>query len=91
MRLSIRPRAVRRRLGFAIAITVVLTLALMSPGFANLAGSTFEGNDGNLVVDTPATPTGPTPPTASSASTSPAAETTTPSGRVPRKTIQTPR
>src|SRR6266700_1623615 len=53
MRLSIRPRAVRRRLGFAIAITVVLTLALMSPGFANLAGSTFEGNDGNLVVDTP--------------------------------------
>src|SRR6266566_1458878 len=53
MRLSIRPRAVRRRLGFAIAITVVLTLALMSPGFANLAGSTFEGNDGNLVVNTP--------------------------------------
>jgi Prealbumin-like fold domain len=53
MRLSIRPRAVRRRLGFAIAITAVLTLALMSPGFANLAGSTFEGNDGNLVVDTP--------------------------------------
>src|SRR6266700_7784217 len=53
MRLSIRPRAVRRRLGFAIAITVVLTLALMSPGFANLAGSTFEGGDGNLVVNTP--------------------------------------
>ncbi len=53
MRLPIRPRAMRRRLGLALAITTVLTLALMSPGFANLAGSTFEGNDGNLVVDTP--------------------------------------
>jgi hypothetical protein len=52
MQLPIRPRALRRCLGLAIAITTTLTLALMSPGFANLAGSTFEGNDGNLVVDT---------------------------------------
>jgi Prealbumin-like fold domain len=52
MQLPIRSRALRRRLGLAIAITATLTFALMSPGFANLAGSTFEGNDGNLVVDT---------------------------------------
>ncbi len=52
MRLPTRPRAMRRRLGLAIATTAVLTLALMTPGFANLTGSTFEGNDGNLVVDT---------------------------------------
>jgi hypothetical protein len=43
---------VRRRLGFAIALTAVLALVLVSPGFANLPGSTFEGSDGNLVVNT---------------------------------------
>jgi hypothetical protein len=52
MHLPIRLRATRRRLGLALAITAVLALTLVSPGFANLAGSTFEGNDGNLVVDT---------------------------------------
>jgi Prealbumin-like fold domain len=52
MQLSIRSRAMRRRLGLAIALTAVLALVLVSPGFANLSGSTFEGNDGNLVVDT---------------------------------------
>jgi Prealbumin-like fold domain len=52
MHLPIRPRALRWRLGLALAITTVLALTLVSPGFANLAGSTFEGNDGNLVVDT---------------------------------------
>jgi hypothetical protein len=53
MRLPIKPRALRWRLGLALAITIVLTLVLVSPGFANLTGSTFEGNDGNLVVNTP--------------------------------------
>jgi hypothetical protein len=52
MRLPIRPRALGWRLGLTIATTAVLALALVSPGFANLAGSTFEGNDGNLVVNT---------------------------------------
>jgi hypothetical protein len=50
--IRLRPRALRRRLGLALAITTALTLALVSPGFANLSGSTFEGNDGNLVVNT---------------------------------------
>jgi hypothetical protein len=42
------------RLGLSLAVTatVVLTLALVSPGLANLPGSSFEGNDGNLVVNT---------------------------------------
>jgi hypothetical protein len=52
MRLPIHSRAMRRRLGLAIGITVALTVAVVSPGFANLSGSTFEGNDGNLVVNT---------------------------------------
>jgi hypothetical protein len=52
MRLPIQSRAMRRRLGLAIGITVALTVAVVSPGFANLSGSTFEGNDGNLVVNT---------------------------------------
>ena len=30
----------------------MLALAVVSPGFANLSGSSFEGNDGNLVVNT---------------------------------------
>src|SRR5436309_15252449 len=52
MQLPIRPRALRWRLGLALAIAVLLALTGLSPGFANLAGSTFEGNDGNLVVNT---------------------------------------
>jgi hypothetical protein len=52
MKLPIRSRAMRRRLGLTIALTAVLALVLVSPGLANLAGSTFEGNDGNLVVNT---------------------------------------
>jgi hypothetical protein len=35
-----------------VSATALLTVALVSPGLANLAGSTFEGNDGNLVVNT---------------------------------------
>jgi hypothetical protein len=45
-------RGVRLGLSLAITATAILTLALVSPGLANLAGSTFEGNDGNLVVNT---------------------------------------
>jgi hypothetical protein len=45
-------RRVRLGLSLAITATVVLTLALVSPGLANLSGSTFEGSDGNLAVTT---------------------------------------
>jgi hypothetical protein len=45
-------RGVRLGLSLAVTAMVVLTLALVSPGLANLAGSTFESNDGNLVVNT---------------------------------------
>jgi hypothetical protein len=43
---------VRLGLSLAVTATVVLTLALVSPGLANLPGSSFESNDGNLVVNT---------------------------------------
>jgi Prealbumin-like fold domain len=52
MQLSIRSRAMRRRLGLTIALTAVLALVLAGTGLANLSGSTFEGNDGNLLVNT---------------------------------------
>jgi hypothetical protein len=45
-------RGVRLGLTLAIIATTVLTVALVSPGLANLPGSTFESNDGNLVVNT---------------------------------------
>ena len=45
-------RGVRLGLTLAIIATAVLTVALVSPGLANLPGSTFESNDGNLVVNT---------------------------------------
>jgi len=45
-------RGVRLGLSLAITATAVLTLALVSPGLANLPGSIFESNDGNLVVNT---------------------------------------
>jgi hypothetical protein len=45
-------RRVRLGLSLAVTATVVLTMALVAPGLANLPGSTFEGNDGNLVVNT---------------------------------------
>jgi hypothetical protein len=50
--LRARHRGVRLGLSLTVAATAVLTLVLASPGVANLAGSTFEGNDGNLVVNT---------------------------------------
>jgi hypothetical protein len=40
-----------RRLGAAVG-AMILLLAIALPSFANLPGSTFEGNDGNLVVNT---------------------------------------
>ena len=45
-------RRVRLGLSLAVTATVVLTLALVSPGLANLPGSSFESSDGNLVVNT---------------------------------------
>jgi hypothetical protein len=50
--LNIRHRLVRR-LAIPTAAALVVSLALAYTGFANLPGSTFEGNDGNLVVNTP--------------------------------------
>jgi hypothetical protein len=50
--LNFRPR-LARRLAIPTAAALVVSLALAYTGFANLAGSTFEGNDGNLVVTTP--------------------------------------
>jgi Prealbumin-like fold domain len=46
-----RPRAGRLRLAGGLGLTLALAIAI--PVLANLPGSTFEGNDGNLVVDTP--------------------------------------
>jgi hypothetical protein len=47
-----RFRWVRRRAPWLVAAVVALTLSMTIPGYANLPGSTFEGNDGNLVVNT---------------------------------------
>jgi hypothetical protein len=49
--LNIRHR-LARRLAIPVAAALVVSLALAYTGFANLAGSSFEGNDGNLVVNT---------------------------------------
>ncbi len=50
---SIGRQPVRRRLGLVVAVTTVLGLSFAGPVLANLPGSTFESNDGNLIVDTP--------------------------------------
>jgi hypothetical protein len=42
----------RGRAALAGAATLAMTLAFGASAWANLAGSTFEGNDGNLVVNT---------------------------------------
>jgi len=43
----------RRRIAVLTAVgSVVLGLVLAAPSSANLAGSTFEGNDGNMIVNT---------------------------------------
>jgi Prealbumin-like fold domain len=49
--LNIRHR-LTRRLAIPTAAALAVSLALAYTGFANLAGSTFEGNDGNLIVNT---------------------------------------
>jgi Prealbumin-like fold domain len=41
-----------RRASVLLAGAGLLTIALATQSFANLSGSTFEGNDGNLVVNT---------------------------------------
>jgi hypothetical protein len=53
MAFSIRHRALRRRLGLVVALTTLLGFTFAGPVLANLPGSTFEGSDGNLVVNTP--------------------------------------
>src|SRR5690242_13827748 len=52
MRVHKRFQILRRRALFVGGATAVLVIAMASPGRANLAGSSFEGNDGNLVVNT---------------------------------------
>jgi hypothetical protein len=47
-----RPRRIRRRVGVVLTLAAMFGLTLVAPGLANLPGSTFEGNDGNLVVNT---------------------------------------
>jgi hypothetical protein len=51
------PRTFRTWRGLGVVATIVALLAISfasaSSALANLAGSTFEGGDGNLVVDTP--------------------------------------
>ena len=53
MYFTTRSRAMMRRLGIAVLSAAALTLTVITPALANLTGSTFEGNDGNLVVNTP--------------------------------------
>src|SRR6266496_3297163 len=48
-----RYRVARRRAAVAIGAAAVMVLAMAGPAGADLAGSTFEGNAGNLVVNTP--------------------------------------
>jgi hypothetical protein len=49
---SPRRRRLRKRLGLATVAALGLAFVTASTAGANLAGSTFEGNDGNLVVNT---------------------------------------
>jgi hypothetical protein len=51
--LNFRHHRLARRLAIPTAAALVVSLALAYTGFANLPGSTFEGNDGNLIVNTP--------------------------------------
>src|SRR5689334_15562482 len=43
----------RKRMAFAGTAAMALILASATAALANLPGSTFEGNDGNLTVNTP--------------------------------------
>jgi hypothetical protein len=47
-----RQRRLHRRVLVAVGAALAMVLAMAGPVRANLAGSNFEGNDGNLVVDT---------------------------------------
>ena len=52
MRLGTRFHVTRGRATFALGATAALVLATATAASANLPGSTFEGNDGNLTVNT---------------------------------------
>jgi hypothetical protein len=47
-----RRRVSIKRIAIPIAVLAIVTLGLAGAASANLSGSTFEGNDGNLVVNT---------------------------------------
>jgi hypothetical protein len=49
---SSRHRSLRSGIAVSLTVAVLLLFAMVYPGLANLTGSTFEGNDGNLVVNT---------------------------------------
>src|SRR5215470_9488374 len=53
MKLRIRTRVLRRARVPVILAAAALMVAMVPAALANLPGSTFEGNDGNLVVNTP--------------------------------------
>ena len=53
MKLRIRTRVLRRAKVPVILAAAALMVAMVPAALANLPGSTFEGNDGNLVVTTP--------------------------------------
>ncbi len=48
----LRHRLLGRGVAVSLTVAMLLLFAFMYPGLANLSGSTFEGNDGNLIVNT---------------------------------------
>ena len=52
MKLSMTSHFSRTRIAFAGTASLGLVIATATAGWANLPGSTFEGNDGNLIVNT---------------------------------------
>lgn len=82
-------RGVRLGLSLAVIAMVVLILALVSPGLANLQGSTFEGNDGNLVVNTSGNHDWENVPNRVRGNDLPSGNTDNSFGQGPRKTTQT--
>lgn len=51
MTIGIAPRRAKPRWLLLIIGVAILSLVAVSTAFANLSGSTFEGNDGNVAVD----------------------------------------
>ena len=84
-------RSTRRRWLFIGSGTTLVAamLLIVAAATANLPGSTFEGNDGNLVVNTAGNTDWANAPDRVRGTTCPMASRTTRSGRAPRRTIPT--